>query len=58
MFPRKGVRFVRVVRRRGGLRFGFRYRITVRIEARGYAFFDEDRIVALEEITGGLTVFF
>ena len=42
----------------GGLRFGFRYRITVRIEARGYAFFDENRIVALEEITGGLTVFF
>jgi hypothetical protein len=42
----------------GGLRFGFRYRITFRIEARGYAFFDENRIVALEEITGGLTVFF
>lgn len=42
----------------GGFRFGFRHRITIRIEARGYAFFDEDRIVALEEITGGLTVFF
>lgn len=41
----------------GGLRFGFRYRITFRIEVRGYAFFDENRIVALEEITGGLTVF-
>lgn len=42
----------------GGLRFGFRHRITIRIEARGYAFFDENRIVALEEISGGLTVFF
>lgn len=42
----------------GGLRFGFRHRITFRIEARGYAFFDENRIVALEEISGGLTVFF
>ncbi len=42
----------------GGLRFCFRYRISLRIEARGYAFFDENRIVALEEITGGLTVFF
>lgn len=42
----------------GGLRFGFRHRITVRIEARGYAFFDENRIVALQEISGGLTVFF
>lgn len=42
----------------GGLRFCFRYRITLRIEARAYAFFDENRIVALEEITGGFTVFF
>ncbi|MCB9596299.1 MAG: SH3 domain-containing protein [Sandaracinaceae bacterium] len=42
----------------GGLRFGFRYRITIRIEARGYAFFDENRISALEEITIGATVFF
>lgn len=42
----------------GGLRFSFRYRITLRIEARGYAFIDENRIIALEEITGGLTVFF
>jgi hypothetical protein len=42
----------------GGLRFNFRYRITIRIEARGYAFFDENRIIALEEITGGITVFF
>lgn len=42
----------------GGLRFAFLYRITFRIEARAYAFFDENRIVALEEFTGGLTVFF
>jgi len=42
----------------GGFRFGFRYRITIRIEARGYAFFDENRIAALEEITIGATVFF
>lgn len=42
----------------GGFRFNFRYRITLRIEARAYAFFDENRIVALEEITGGLSVFF
>ena len=42
----------------GGLRFGFRYRITIRIEARGYAFFDENEINALEEITIGATVFF
>ncbi|MGF1466978.1 MAG: SH3 domain-containing protein [Sandaracinaceae bacterium] len=42
----------------GGLRLGFRYRITLRLEARGYAFFDENRIVGLEEFSGGLTVFF
>lgn len=41
----------------GGFRFGFRYRITLRIEARAYAFFDENRIVAMEEISVGLTVF-
>lgn len=41
----------------GGLRFGFRYRITIRIEGRGYAFFDENRITGLVEISGGLTVF-
>ncbi|HEY8429634.1 MAG TPA: hypothetical protein VIL20_14720, partial [Sandaracinaceae bacterium] len=41
----------------GGLRFGFRYRITLRIEGRGYAFFDENRIIGLVELSGGLTVF-
>ncbi|MGE0790154.1 MAG: SH3 domain-containing protein [Sandaracinaceae bacterium] len=50
--------FVGVLYGGGGLRFGFRYRITIRIEARGYAFFDENRITALEEISGGATVFF
>ncbi len=42
----------------GGLRFGVRYRITIRIEGRGYAFFDENRIIGLVELSGGLTVFF
>lgn len=42
----------------GGLRFGLRYRITLRIEARAYVFFEPDRYVAMEEYSGGLTVFF
>lgn len=42
----------------GGFRFGFRYKITIRIEARGYAFFDENRVTAFEEISAGATVFF
>jgi hypothetical protein len=42
----------------GGLRFAFRYRITLRLEARLWAFFDENRYVAQEEYSGGLTVFF
>jgi hypothetical protein len=42
----------------GGLRFGFRYRLTIRIEARAYAFFEPDRYKAQEEYSGGLTVFF
>lgn len=42
----------------GGLRFGFRYRITLRLEARAWALYDENRFVAQEELTGGLTVFF
>lgn len=41
----------------GGLRFGFRYRLTIRIEARAYAFHEADRFVAQEEISGGITVF-
>lgn len=42
----------------GGLRFGFRYRITLRIEARAWALYDQNRYVASEELTGGATVFF
>ncbi len=42
----------------GGLRFCFRYHITLRIEGRAYAFFDENRVVTMEEITGGFSVFF
>jgi hypothetical protein len=42
----------------GGLRFGFRYKITIRIEARSYAFFDANRYKPQEEYSGGLTVFF
>ncbi|MCC6875372.1 MAG: SH3 domain-containing protein [Sandaracinaceae bacterium] len=41
----------------GGLRFGFRYRITIRLEGRGYLFFDENRAVEMVELSGGLTVF-
>ncbi|MEM9070063.1 MAG: SH3 domain-containing protein [Myxococcota bacterium] len=42
----------------GGLRFGFRQRITIRIEARAYVFFESDRYVTQEEFSGGLSVFF
>ena len=42
----------------GGLRIGFRYRITLRLEARLWAFYDENRIVPQEEYSGGITVFF
>ena len=42
----------------GGLRFGFRYRLTLRVEARAYAFYQPDLYVAQEELSGGITVFF
>ncbi|HEX5661851.1 MAG TPA: hypothetical protein VFX59_31885 [Polyangiales bacterium] len=42
----------------GGLRFGFKHRLIVRVEARGYAFFDADRRIAQQEISGGLSAFF
>jgi hypothetical protein len=42
----------------GGLRFGFRHRLIVRVEARAYAFFDADRLLAQQEISGGLSAFF
>jgi len=37
---------------------GFRYRLIVRVEARSYAFFEADRLVAQEEVSGGLSTFF
>ena len=42
----------------GGLRFGFKYRLTVRIEARAWAFYEPDVYVTQEELSCGLTVFF
>lgn len=42
----------------GGLRFGFRQRITIRIQVRAYVFFEPDRYVSQEEYSGGLSVFF
>ncbi|MCB9618378.1 MAG: SH3 domain-containing protein [Sandaracinus sp.] len=42
----------------GGLRFGFRQRLTLRLEVRAYAFFEPGRYVAQEEYSGGLSVFF
>lgn len=41
----------------GGLRFGFLYRITLRIEARAFTFFKPDVFVAQEELSAGITVF-
>jgi hypothetical protein len=41
-----------------GLRLGFRYRITLRLEARTHVFFEADRTVTQEELSAGLTVFF
>lgn len=40
-----------------GLRIGFRYRLTLRLEARSYVFFETDRYVREEELSAGLTVF-
>jgi hypothetical protein len=42
----------------GGLRFGFKHRLILRVEGRGYAFFDADRRIAQQEISGGLSAFF
>lgn len=42
----------------GGLRFAFRYRITLRLEARAWAIYDQNRFIAQEELSAGLTVFF
>ena len=40
-----------------GLRISFRYRLTLRLEARSYVFFETDRYVREEELSAGLTVF-
>jgi hypothetical protein len=42
----------------GGLRFGFKHRLILRVEGRGYAFFDADRLIAQQEVSGGLSAFF
>lgn len=42
----------------GGLRFGFRYRLILRVEGRGYVFFDANGALAQQEISGGLSAFF
>ncbi|MEM9191004.1 MAG: SH3 domain-containing protein [Myxococcota bacterium] len=42
----------------GGLRFGFRYRLTLRIEARAWLFVTPNLYVAQEELSAGITVFF
>lgn len=42
----------------GGLRFGFKHRLILRIEGRGYAFFDADRRLSQQELSGGLSAFF
>jgi hypothetical protein len=41
----------------GGLRVGFRYRFTLRLEARTYVFYETDRYVREEELSAGLSVF-
>jgi hypothetical protein len=41
-----------------GLRIGFRFRLTLRLEAREHVFFEADRSVAEKELSAGLTVFF
>ena len=42
----------------GGLRFGFRKRLTLRVEVRTHVFFEPDRYVSQEEYSGGISVFF
>ena len=42
----------------GGLRFGFRKRLVLRLEGRTYVFFEPDSYVSQEEYSGGITVFF
>ena len=42
----------------GGLRFGFKHRLIVRVEGRSYAFFNANGLDSQQEISGGLSAFF
>jgi len=42
----------------GGLRFGFKHRLIVRVEGRGYALFEPDRLASQQEVSGGISAFF
>lgn len=42
----------------GGLRFGFKHRLIVRVEGRGYALFDANRLLSQQEVSCGLSAFF
>lgn len=42
----------------GGLRFGFRHRLILRVEGRGYAMFETSRLASQQEVSGGLSAFF
>jgi hypothetical protein len=42
----------------GGLRFGFRHHMVVRLEGRGYAFFTADALDTAREVSCGLSAFF
>jgi uncharacterized protein YgiM (DUF1202 family) len=42
----------------GGLRFGFRSRLIVRVDVRVHSFFDANQYTAEEEISGGISAFF
>ena len=50
--------FLSAQRQGGGLRFGFRQRLIVRVEGRSHVFFDANNLTAQEEISGGLSAFF
>ncbi|MDB4976104.1 MAG: hypothetical protein JWN48_4445 [Myxococcaceae bacterium] len=42
----------------GGLRFGFKQRLILRVEGRGYALFEADRLASQQEVSGGISAFF
>ncbi len=41
-----------------GLRFGFRYRLVLRLEARTHVFYDPDHYTSVEEYSAGISAFF